>query len=257
MRVKDTAKPGDTVINHVEARADGTSTLQAESRNVVGTATLSVEARVVSQSVAPGRDINLSACVQNHGTATAHNVTLVAGPMPTSLTRFQPGDGGHYDTLANKVTWELGDLVPGGSCTYVDLTAQVSSMAQFGDIIVIPWVATQDVGPDGHLTQSITVGSGCPDIRLSVDLSDTQIQPHQEFHLGTTVEQRQPTPVGTLELLITMPDGMVVRDVPTDCTRGTAVQSPVVSTEPPATTGSRWAYRWKAMTPTTAPSKRH
>ncbi len=93
--------------------------------SIVSTETTSTSTSVTMLAVVQGSDILYTINYANTGNAHASNVSIV-DTLPTGSTFVSASGGGSYDSTTNKVTWNIGAVLSGGTGS-VTLTIRVGN----------------------------------------------------------------------------------------------------------------------------------
>ncbi len=208
-----------TLRNQAIVSADEMRAVHAESVDTVGEPRLSISAWATAPVIAPGETIHIRACVKNAGAGRVLNPVVVASFIGTDLLNIEPNSPGHYDRLANAVTWELNDLYSTHGCADLEIDADLISMLEPNHVVVVGWTATGDNVSPVNFTQRITLDSGCALPQLSWTLSNNSLGPDEVAALTVDIKNdyHQPSNIRDFTLTFNFDANLYITSSPSYC----------------------------------------
>ena len=187
-------------INAAEAVADRNLKAMASTETVV------VEPKLTITKTAPAKrfvnsTMQYALRVSNPGTTEATNVVVV-DRLPQGALFVSCSDGGRYEQTAHSVTWQLGNLLPGGSKS-VSIDVKCSQIATYVNVAT----ATADRGLEDKATaKTVVLGR----IALHIDDYDTQdpVSIGEETTYVITIKNEGSATATKVELVNTIPEQM-------------------------------------------------
>jgi uncharacterized repeat protein (TIGR01451 family) len=191
------------IVNEAVATADGDLRASAQA-TVVATEPLLALTKTGPQRRYMNRDAEFAIDLSNPGSASASNVRVV-DTLPPGLEFVAASDAGVYEPTARTVTWNIGTLTAGQKRT---LTTKLSARA-IGDLVNRA-VATADRGLEAKAEAALHV-EGIPALMLEVVDLDDPVEVGAETTYEIHVVNQGTAPSTGLQILATVPDGMVPR----------------------------------------------
>jgi uncharacterized repeat protein (TIGR01451 family) len=106
-----------------------------------------------------GQTLEFGIGIANFGNAIATNV-VITDTLPAELTILSADSGGVIDSNANTVTWNVGDVPPGGAPVIVTVQTRLSS--RIPAVINAATISYNELGPPFTLSLTVPVAAPAP-----------------------------------------------------------------------------------------------